>query len=36
MCIAVLLLNVGHPGYAFTKSQGEVTEKNQGQDQDLV
>ncbi|KAJ4009691.1 hypothetical protein NW766_008812 [Fusarium irregulare] len=31
MCIAVLLLNAGHPGYAFRKRQ-EFSEKNQDQD----
>ncbi|RGP59891.1 hypothetical protein FSPOR_11001 [Fusarium sporotrichioides] len=36
MCVAVLLLNAGHPGYAFSKSQEEVTEKKQDQDQDLA
>lgn len=36
MCIAVLLLNAGHPGYAFRKSQEEATEEKQAQDQDLA
>ncbi|GKU11038.1 unnamed protein product [Fusarium langsethiae] len=36
MCVAVLLLNAGHPGYAFSKSQEEVTEKKPDQDQDLA
>ncbi|RBR23256.1 uncharacterized protein FIESC28_03998 [Fusarium coffeatum] len=31
MCIAVLLLNAGHPGYAFRKRR-EFSEKNQDQD----
>lgn len=29
MCIAVLLLSAGHPGFAFDQRQGAVTEKGQ-------